>query len=330
MSGPAGTLRRALSRLLRPLVPFGRLLEDAGRGWLAHNVSRMASSIAYFGIFSLAPVLVIMISVASVVFGERASEGLIVDQLTETLGKTTADLIQSMLAGTYQSRGLTLATVLAVLVLLWAATRIIGAVRGALNDIWGVTGHGGNGFLGYVVGKFIDLAMVVGVGVMFLASMLANAAVSALTGYFSDLLPVPAWSLQVIGIAFSLVVATAFLTIIFRVLPNIKICFRYILGGAAVTAVLFTVGNWVIGRYLGRAGPGSAFGAAGSLAVLMIWMYYSAHIVLFGAEVTRAYTQRGEQRRVAETAATADTEVASPTVIGGSAATQEQDVSSKQ
>ncbi len=151
--------------------------------------------------------------------------------------------------------------------------------------------------MGFVFGKLIDVGMVIGIGFMFVATMLANTAVSAITGYFYDRLPMPGWLLQLIGIVFSLLVTTMFLTIIFRALPNIKIRFLYILMGASVTAVLFSIGNYVIGRYLGRTSPGSAFGAAGSLAVLMIWMYYSAYIVLFGAEVTRAYAQRGRLRK---------------------------------
>ncbi len=288
---------RFLKRLLRPLAPFGGLLKDAFEGMLAHNVSRMAGAIAYFGAFSLAPMLVIVVSLASVFFGKSASEGLVVDRLIEIFGKDVALFIQDMLAGIYASGGLTVATVLAILLLIWASTRIIGAVRGALNDIWGVPGHGGSGFLGFVFGKLIDVGMVIGIGFMFVASMLANTAVSAITGYFSDRLPMPSWLLQLSGIAFSLVVITMFLTIIFRALPNIKIRFLYILMGASVTAVLFTIGNYVIGRYLGRTTPGSAFAAAGSLAVIMIWMYYSAYIVIFGAEVTRAYAQRGRLRK---------------------------------
>jgi membrane protein len=292
---------RLIKRLFRPLAPFGRLLKEAVIGFITHNVSRMAASIAYFGAFSLAPILVIMVTLASLVFGEAASEGLIVDRLSHTFGDSTARFIQSMLASIYNnSGGLTVATVLAILLLMWASTRIIGAVRGALNDIWGVPGHGGTGFLGFVFGKLIDLGFVIVIGVMFLAAMLANTAVSALTGYFSDILPMPGWVLQIVGIVFSLVVTTIFLTIIFRFLPNIKVRLVYILLGAAVTAVLFSIGNYVIGRYLGRTSPGSTFGAAGSLAVIMIWMYYSAYIVLFGAEVTRAYALRGKLKTATE------------------------------
>jgi membrane protein len=298
-----GVMRKALRRLgevtmrlSRPLARVGEPLKDAGAGWLEHNVSRMAAAMAYYGIFSLAPMLVIMVSVAGIWFGKDATEGLIVGRLTETLGKDGAGLVQSMLAGAYQSRGETVATVLAALLLVWSATRMIGATRSALNDIWGVQGRGGGPFIGYVLGKLLDLGMVLGIGFMFLASMLANTAVSALTRYFSDALPLPNWTLHGMGIVFSLVVVTFFLTIIFRVLPNIKVRWSHVLVGASLTAVLFTLGNYLIGRYLGRTSPGSIFGAAGSLAVIMVWMYYSAQIVLFGAEMTRAYAQRGEKR----------------------------------
>lgn len=281
-------------------MTHGRLLGEALRALYHHNISRMSAAIAYFGAFSLAPILVIMISLASLVFGRRASEGLVVDRLSEALGESTARFIQSMLAGIYESSGLTLATVLAVLVLAWAATRIVGSVRGALNDIWGVPGHGGHGLRGYVLGKLIDLGMVVLFGIMFLASMLASTAISALTHYFADLLPLPGWLLDMLGVIFSLVVTTSFLTIIFRLLPNIRVKWRYIVTGASVTAVLFALGNFVLGRYLGRLTPASAFGAAGSLAVILIWMYYSAHIILFGAEVTKVYVDRARREAVAK------------------------------
>ena len=281
-------LRAAFGRFAQ----LGTLLREAFTAAWAHNISRMAASIAFFGAFSLAPMIVIMVSLASLVFGKSATQGLIDERLASTFGQQTAEFIQSMLAAIYSSRGLTVATVLAVLALVWASTRIVGSVRGALNDVWGVRGPGGQGFAGFALGKLIDLGMVIGIGFMFLASMLANTAVTALTTYFSRFLPLPGWLLQVFGVLFSLVVTTMFLTVIFRVLPNIKVRLVYILVGASMTAVLFSIGNFVIGTYLGRTSPGSAFGAAGSLAVIMVWIYYVAYIIIFGAEVTRAYAHR--------------------------------------
>ena len=283
---------------MRPLAPLGSLLKEAYDNAWAHNIGRMAASIAYFGAFSLAPMIVIIATLASLVFGKSATQGLIAERLTSTFGSDTAKFIQSLLAAVYGSRGLTLATVLAILVLVWAATRIVGSVRGALNDVWGVKGHGGGGLLGFLVGKLIDVAMVVGIGFMFLASMLANTAATALNKYFSAHVPVPGWMVQTLGVIFSLAVTIAFLAIIFRVLPNIRVRFLYILVGASITGVLFSVGNYVIGRYLGSTSPGSAFGAAGSLAVLMIWIYYVAYIIIFGAEITRAYAYRAGMKMV--------------------------------
>jgi membrane protein len=136
--------------------------------------------------------------------------------------------------------------------------------------------------------------MVIGIGVMFLLD--APARPSAPHGYFSD--SSPGWLLEVLGVLFSLAVTTTFLIVMFRVLPNIKVRFLYVLVGASITAVLFTIGNYVIGRYLGRTSPGSAFGAAGALAVIMIWMYYVSYIIIFGAEVTRAYAHRVSMERL--------------------------------
>lgn len=299
------TMRRLLRRVFRPLAPLGSLLKEAFDGAWAHNISRMAASIAYFGAFSLAPMIVIMTSLTSLVFGKSATEGLIAERLTSTFGEETANFIQSSLVAIYESAGLTLATVLAILALVWAATRIVGSVRGSLNDVWGVKGHGGVGLLGFLFGKLVDAGMVLAIGFMFLASMFANTAISALTRYSSNVLPLPGWLLQVFGIVFSLVVTTTFLTVIFRWLPNIKVRFLFILVGASITAILFTIGNYVIGRYLGRTSPGSAFGAAGSLAVIMIWIYYVAYIIIFGAEVTKAYAQRASVRQVRAAAAEA-------------------------
>jgi membrane protein len=298
-------MRHLLHRLGRLISPLGGLLKEAFESAWQHNIGRMAASIAYFGAFSLAPMIVIMTTLASLVFGKRATQGLIADRLTSTFGADTAKFIQSLIAAIYGSTGLTLATVLAVLLLVWASTRIVGSVRGALNDIWGVPGHGGGRVLGFLVGKLIDVATVVAIGFMFLVSMLANAAITAFTTHFERLLPLPGWLLQVIGVLFSLCVTIFFLGVIFRVLPNIKVRFLYVLVGASITGVLFSIGNYVIGLYLGRTSPGSAFGAAGSLAVIMIWIYYVAYIIIFGAEVTRAYAHRATMKRVRAAAAEA-------------------------
>jgi len=268
------------------------VLKDAGSGWQRRKASRTAAAIAYFGIFSMAPMLVLMVSVASFWFGRQAAEGLIVDRLRQTLGLEVAEFIQTVLARAYVSSATVTATVLAVVVLLFGASRVIGAMRGALNDVWGVEGRAGGGIKGFIVSKVFDLAMVLAAGIMFLATMVANATVTAIVDRFTDILPLPNWTLRALSVAFSLLVVAFFVAIIFRVVPNLRVPWRDTLLGAGVTAVLFTVGNYAIGVYLGRAGIGSVFGTAGVLAVVMFWMYYSAQIILFGAEVARACHDR--------------------------------------
>ena len=284
--------RRASTAVSSLVRSAGGLLRDAGGGWQKRNASRTAAAIAYYGVFSLAPLLVIVVSMSGYLFGQDAAEGLVVDRLTETLGPEGAAFVQSLLARVYSSKGTLVATILAVLVLLFGASRVIGAMRGALNDVWGVKGRAGGGVKGYVLTKIFDLGMVLVIGTLFVATMAANAVASAVVGRFTDALPLPNWALVVAGIAFSLIVVISFVTLVFRVLPNMRVPWRDALVGAAMTAVLAGIGNYLIGLYLGRASITSVFGAAGALVVLMIWTYYIAQIVLFGAEIARAHHDR--------------------------------------
>lgn len=279
-------------RLVDRIREAGGLFKDAGSGWHRHKASKTAAIVAYFGVFSLAPMLVIMVVVAGYWFGKDAAEGLIVDRLSEMLGAEAATFLESVIARAYVSGASVPATLVAVTVLLFGASRVVGAIRGALNDAWGVESRAGGGVKGYILTKGFDLVMVLGVGFMFLATMLANVATTAVISRFADLVPLPSLVLRVGSVVFSLVVVAFFVAIIFRVLPNKRTPWLDVLVGAALTAVLFAIGNYAIGIYLGRAGFGSVFGAAGALAVIMFWMYYTAQIILFGAELTRAHHER--------------------------------------
>lgn len=271
---------------------LGRTLWTAIAGYQKHNVNRLAASIAFYGILSLAPLGVIGVSVAGFVFGKNAAEGLIVTQLQNTLGKNAATALQSVLASAYHSRATVPATIIAVLVLLWSGTRLLGDVRGSLNTIWEVQGHGGTGFKGFLIGKLIDLAMIFVLAVLFLLTVAANIALNTISHYFAQLVPFPALLLYVSSVIFSFVVAAVFLAVLFRWLPNLNLGLRDVALGACLSAALFELGNYVLGFYLTRGSPGSAFGAAGSLIVIMVWIYYSSIIVLFGVEVARAHRER--------------------------------------
>ena len=246
----------------------GSVLWTAITGYQKHNVTRLAASIAYYGILSLAPLLVIMVTVAGFFFGPRAIDGLIVGQLQHALGGDAARTVQSLIASAYHSRASLLATVLAVIVLVFSASRLIGDIRGSLNAIWEVRGHAGGGFKGYLVGKLIDLAMIIGLAVLILGTLLANTAASTVTKYFAQTLPFPALFLELSSIVFSLVVITGFLSALFRGLSHVDLIWRDVLLGAALSAVFFEIGNYAIGLYLGRSSLASVFGAAGRLRCL--------------------------------------------------------------
>ncbi len=273
------------------LQPPLQILKDAASGWQKHKAGRVAAAIAYHGIFSLAPLIVIMVSVAGLLFGQEAAEGLVVGRIEGIVGEEVAGFIESLLAEAYVAGGSVVATIIAVALLLFGASRVIGGLRGALNDIWGVEARAGGGIKGFVLTKLFDLGMVLVMGFMFLATMLASAAASVSIHSFADALPIPGLAVRVGSVLFSLLVVVFFIAMVFRVLPNIRVPWRDILVGSAVTAVLFSIGNYVIGIYLGRASVDSVFAGAGSLVVLMIWIYYSTQIILFGAEITRAHCQ---------------------------------------
>ncbi len=249
--------------MARTLKKLGRLLWSAVNGYQKHNVTRLAASIAFYGILSLAPLAVILVTVGGFFFGQKAVEGLIVDPLKNAVGQDAARAVQSMIASAYRSHGSIPATVLAVIVLVFSGSRLIGDIRNSLNTIWEVMGRAGDGFRGFLVGKLVDLAMIFGLAVLVLATLLANTAVSAITRYFARSIPFPTLFLQLSSVILSLVVITAVLTAIFRGLPNVRLGWRDVALGAGLSAVFFEIGNYVIGLYLGRSSLASVFGAAG-------------------------------------------------------------------
>ena len=276
------------------LRSFAAIWVNALTGWLEHGASGLSAAIAYYSVFSLAPLVVIMVAILGLFYGRDAADGLIVHQLEGLMGTQAAQFIQSLLANVYHSHSGALATTFAVIVLLWSASRLVGSVRGALNAIWGVNPGSTRRVRSFLVGKALDIASAIGLGALLLVALLANTAASALTRYFSDRVPFSGAFVQVIAILVSLFGAAFFVAAVYHSLPAVRIGWRETCVGAATSAVFFTVGNYLIGLYLGRTSVQSVFGAASSLVLIMIWMYYSSQILLLGAEITRAY---GDHRR---------------------------------
>jgi membrane protein len=272
------------------------LFVEGFTGWREHKASRMAAALAYYTVFSLAPILVISIAVAGLVFGQDAAEGRIVGQISGLIGAKSASALEAMIAAARKPSSGILATVLGIATLVFGATGVFGELQDSLNSIWGVKPKPGRGFIRMLKNRFISFTMVLGVGFLLLVSLVVSAAIAALGNWMSGLLPLPELVLQLINMVVSVGVVMLLFAMIFRVLPDVEIAWRDVWIGAAFTAVLFALGKLAIGLYLGKTSTASSYGAAGALVVILVWVYYSAQLLFFGAELTRAYAYQHGSR----------------------------------
>ncbi|MGF1517851.1 MAG: YihY/virulence factor BrkB family protein [Nodosilinea sp.] len=271
---------------------FVPLFKETFKEWGEDKVSRLAAALAYFTIFSLAPLLIIAISVAAFFFGEEAARGQIVDQIQGLMGPEGAAAVESMIANANQVQGGLIATIIGVVTLLFGASGVFGQLQDALNTIWEVAPKPGQGVINFIRARFLSFSMVLIIAFLLLVSLVVSAGVAAAGTYVADIAPLLAVLWESVNFLVSFGVITLLFAAIYKVLPDVKIAWGDVWMGAAVTALLFTIGRTLIGLYLGNAAVGSAYGAAGSLVVLLVWVFYSAQILLFGAEFTQVYTRR--------------------------------------
>ena len=285
---------------------FGILLRQASNEWLADGAPRLGAAIAFYTVFSLAPVLVIAVSLAGIVFGDEAARGQIAHQIDELVGPEGGKAIQAMLAGAkFPSTGI-VATVFGVAALLIGAIGVFGELQDSMNTIWGVKPRPQQTWWQLIRYRLLSFVMVLVIAFLLLVLLVASAVTSAALSWIRDWEMV--WLSSAIDFTLSILTITALFATIYKVLPDAQIAWRDVWLGAAVTALLFVAGKWLIGLYLGRSAVASAYGAAGSLAVLLLWLYYSAQIFLFGAELTQVYANRfGTGVRPSYQAADADT-----------------------
>jgi membrane protein len=255
------------------------------------KVPRLGAALAYYTTFSLAPLLLIAIAIAGLVFGQEAAQGQIFAQLRGVLGQDSAKLVQEMVANAAKPKSGSVATILGLLTLILGASGVFGQLKDALNTIWDVPPKKDSGILGMIKDRFLSAAMVFGVGFLLLVSLIIDAAVSALGKYAGNHLPGGETIWQVVQNAFALAVVAVLFAMIFRFLPDLKIEWHDVWLGAAFTSVLFLLGKIALGIYFGRSAVGSTYGAAGSLVLVLLWVYYSAQILLFGAELTQVYAR---------------------------------------
>nr|WP_116604604.1 YihY/virulence factor BrkB family protein [uncultured Albidiferax sp.] len=279
---------------------YWALLKQVAQSWLDDYALSMGAALAYYTTFSLAPLLLIAISVAGLVFGEDAARGEIVAQLRALMGEQGASAVQGLLVSVHKPTEGTLATLLGVLLLFIGATSVLGELQNALNRIWRTPPRSQNGgWMSLVRARLLSFGMILAMGFLLIVSLLVSA-VLATTGrwlepIFGEWVVVAATINAVGGF---LLVATMF-ALIYKVMPQARVEWKDVWIGAIFTALLFTLGKSLIGLYVGRSGVASAFGAAGSLVVILVWVYYSAQIFLVGAEFTWCYANAfGSRRRM--------------------------------
>jgi membrane protein len=254
--------------------------------WMRHDAATMAASLAYYAVFSIAPLLLIAISVAGLVFGHDAAQGQVMTELQGLLGPDSARAVEHLLQSASRPREGISAGLLGIVMLLLGASGVMGQLQTSLNRIWEVTAQHRGGLRGMLRDRFLSFTMVLGVGFLLLVSLLASAAMAAFGKYTGDRLPFGETLLHTLNLAVSFGVITFLFALIFRYVPDIHVPWRDVWLGAAVTSLLFTIGKFAIGLYLGKSTLASSYGAAGSLVVLLVWVYYSAQILFFGAELT--------------------------------------------
>jgi membrane protein len=269
-----------------------RLIRRTFAIWLESQAFVYAAALAFFTVFSIAPVVIVAVAVVGVVLGDEAASGRIMAELQGAIGPQAAEFVQvAVQSAQLDARGVW-ATTLGIVLIIVGATTVFAQMQKALNAIWEVSPQPArSGLLRVLLARLMSLAVLLAIGFVLLVSLLLSIAVRVAMNYADSWLPMSDTLLMVADFSLSLLLVAVLFSAIFRILPDVVLSFRDVLPGAFLSAVLFTVGRAVIAEYLARSAPGSAYGAAGSLVVLLIWVNYSSLILLFGAAFNRAYLE---------------------------------------
>jgi membrane protein len=269
-----------------------RMLRDSVRAWLADYAPSMGAALSYYTIFSIAPLLIIVIAIAGLAFGEKAASGAIFEQMRGMVGDSGAAAIQGLVASASKPTTSIFAAVTGLVTLVLGATTVLGELQTALDRIWRAPPARQTAWWRLLRGRVLSFGMILVIGFLLLVSLVMSAAIVAIGDWWGPWFGKMRWLLEALNFAVSFMVVTALFAMIYKVLPRVHIAWRDVWVGAAVTALLFTAGKFLIGLYIGKSGVSSGFGAAGSVVVLLVWVYYSAQIFLLGAEFTSIYTYR--------------------------------------
>ncbi len=287
---------------MRRFVAIGLLLKEAACGWSEHRAFKMGAALAFYTTLALAPLTIIAIAIAGYFFGAEAARGGIVAQIQALVGLDGAIVIEGLIKNASEPRHSRIATVLSVGLFLFGATGVFAELKDSLDTIWEVKRKPGLGLLTIIRTQLLSFAVVVGTGFLLLVSLLLTAILTAFTQWLSQWLPVTVGTAYLLEVLVSFLVITFLFALIFKLLPDVNVPWKDVWIGAVLTAILFMAGKFLIGVYIGTANVGSIYGAAGSLVVILVWTYYSALILFFGAELTRAYAKYFDREPIVSTA----------------------------
>lgn len=268
------------------------LLKQTYTDWNEDKAPRLGAALAYYTVFSIAPLLVVLIAVAGIFFGEEAARGEISGEIARIVGPQAAQFIESMVEGARKPSSSIIASGVGLITLLFGAMGVFGQLQDALNTIWEVQPKPGRPFLETLKDRLTPFMMIVGVSFLLLTSLVASAAISALGNWMNSVLPLPSFILQAINLVLGFALITVMFALIFKVLPDVQIQWRDVWVGAALTAFLFLVGQLELAWYVGKTAASSTYGAAGSLVAVLLWVYWTSQILFFGAEFTQVYATK--------------------------------------
>jgi len=311
-------VKRMKSWQLRPWRDWLRLFKAAANGWSDDYAPSMGAALAYYSVFSMAPLLVIVIAIAGLAFGPEAARGEVFGQLRGLMGDESAKAVELMLESFSKPTNGIVSAVVGLGVLLIGATSVFGELQDGLDRIWRAPARDRSGGLwGLVRARLLSFGMILGIAFLLMVSLVLSAAISALGHWWSSAFIGWEVLLQVVNLVVGLLLTTVVFAMIYKLMPRVRVQWHDVWLGAAITALLFTVGRFLIGLYIGKSGIASGFGAAGSLAVIFVWVYYSAQIFLLGAEFTWVYAKTfGSMQGLDETR-----QVSTPSSVGNANAT---------
>jgi len=263
------------------------ILRETVTEWLQDNATRLSAALAFYTILSVAPLLVIVVAIAGLWFEPEDVNNKLIGQARNFIGESGAEIAKTTIEHAKRPAAGIVASVIGIVTLLVGASGVFGELQSAMNTVWNVKPKPGRGILATIKDRFLSFGMVLVVGFLLLVSLVVTTVLSALGDYVAGQVPGLPTLMHVANFVLSFLVVTVLFALIFKFLPDARIAWRDVWVGAAVTAGLFTVGKYLIGLYLGKSAPGSAFGAAGSVVAFVVWVYYSGLILFFGAEMTK-------------------------------------------